>query len=251
MLRSCLTVIASVVVVRFGILSQIGSTSGPSRSPAPSQPQHQTVTESARPAAELGQRRTILWPALERELVALLRDEQTVVGAEPRAVLRVRAGVVREAAEADVAADGGEVAACGVDDVEHLLVVRELDARDHDDAPVAARPVVVPDERALARGALALDEARHAEAHVRRRVDRRRVEHRDPVPAGLHLDREVVLEAHRRAVVVEDRLERRVLERGAVDVACDPVVVEHRRALGSVSVAQGGGRTRTISSWNM
>ena len=42
-LRSCLTLTASAVVVRLGIASQIGSTSGPSKSPAPSQPQHHTT----------------------------------------------------------------------------------------------------------------------------------------------------------------------------------------------------------------
>ena len=36
------TLTTSGSVVRFGLCSQIGSTSGPSRSPAPSQPQHHT-----------------------------------------------------------------------------------------------------------------------------------------------------------------------------------------------------------------
>ena len=40
----CLTFTDSVVVDLFGIFSHIRSTSGPSRSPAPSQPQHHTVT---------------------------------------------------------------------------------------------------------------------------------------------------------------------------------------------------------------
>jgi hypothetical protein len=42
----CLTWIASSEKALSGIFSQIGSTSGPSRSPAPSHPQHQTVVSS-------------------------------------------------------------------------------------------------------------------------------------------------------------------------------------------------------------
>jgi hypothetical protein len=41
--RSCLTVTLEGLPVLFGMCSQMGSTSGPSRSPAPSQPQHHTV----------------------------------------------------------------------------------------------------------------------------------------------------------------------------------------------------------------
>jgi hypothetical protein len=40
--RKCFTVIASVFVDLLDMRSQMGSTSGPSRSPAPSQPQHHT-----------------------------------------------------------------------------------------------------------------------------------------------------------------------------------------------------------------
>lgn len=43
MLLSCLTVTLSGLILSFDILSQMGSTSGPSRSPAPSQPQHHTA----------------------------------------------------------------------------------------------------------------------------------------------------------------------------------------------------------------
>lgn len=45
-LRSCRTTTASTWVDLNGIRSQIGSTSGPSRSPAPSQPQHHTIIHS-------------------------------------------------------------------------------------------------------------------------------------------------------------------------------------------------------------
>lgn len=124
------------------------------------------------------------------------------------------------------------------------MVISKLDAGHHEDAAVAGLPVVVADERALARGALALGDARHAEAHVRRRVERRGVEHGDAVPAGLHLDRQVLHEALLRGPVLEDGLERRVLERGPVDVARDPVVVEHGRALawGAALVCAGAER---------
>ena len=170
---------------------------------------------------------------------------------EPRAVLRVGPRVIRKTAKTLVAADSGQVPPVGVDDVEDTLdvrtistqppplpdhrtthpIVRELHARDHHNAPVARVPVVVADETALGGRALALGDARHAEADVRGRVERRGVEDRDPVPAGLHLDRQVLQEALLRGPVLEDGLEGRVLERGAVDVARDPVVVEDRRAL--------------------
>ena len=65
---------------------------------------------------------TVLGSGDKVHRVALLFGEQPVVGAEPRPVLRVRAWIVRQAAEAHVPADGGQVAARGVDDVEHFLL---------------------------------------------------------------------------------------------------------------------------------
>ena len=46
--RWCFTVTASMLCDRFGIASHTGSMSGPSISPAPSQPQHHTVVHSQR-----------------------------------------------------------------------------------------------------------------------------------------------------------------------------------------------------------
>ena len=75
---------------------------------------------------------------------------------------------------------------------------------------------------------------RHAEAHVRGRVERRGVEDGDAVPAGLDLDGEVPLEARRRDGVVEDVFEGGVFEGCAVYVAGYPVVVEDGGALREV-----------------
>ena len=111
------------------------------------------------------------------------------------------------------------------------VVIRELDAGDHEDAAVAGLPVVVADERVLARGALALGDARHAELDVWRRVERRGIKDSDTIPAALHLDGQVPLEPLRAIWVVEDVFKRRVLERGPVDVPRDPVVVKYGRAL--------------------
>lgn len=133
-------------------------------------------------------------------------------------------------------------------------VVSELHPRHHQQPPVPRLPVVVRDQTALARGALALRDARHAELDVRRRVERRGVQDRDAVPARLHLHGQVPLVAVLRGGVVEDGLEGGVLQRGAVDVAGDPVVVEDRRALGmqfSILSAVRLRRERTRSSWNM
>ncbi len=68
-------------------------------------------------------------------------------------------------------------------------VVREFHARYHQDSSVACLPVVVTDETALARGALALGDARHAEADVWWCVEGGRIHHSDTVPAGLYLYR--------------------------------------------------------------
>lgn len=134
------------------------------------------------------------------------------------------------------------------------MVIRQLHPWHHQNPPIPRIPIVVADERALARRTLALRDLRHAELDVWPAVERGRVEHRDAVPAGLHLNGQVPLEAVGRRRVVEDGLEGGVLERGAVDVARDPVVVEHRCALSRASVCGGrrlGREGRTITSWYM
>ena len=103
-------------------------------------------------------------------------------------------------------------------------IVRELDSRNHDDAPVPGVPVIVADERTLGSRALSRRELGHAELDVRVRVHRGRVEDGDAVPARLDLDGQVALEAVRRLHVAEDGLEGRVLECGAVHVTRDPAV---------------------------
>lgn len=60
-------------------------------------------------------------PRHEVERLRLLVCEQAVVGAEPRAVLRVRARVVGKPAQAHVAPYRGDVLARRVDDVVHPL----------------------------------------------------------------------------------------------------------------------------------
>lgn len=87
---------------------------------------------------------------------------------------------------------------------------------------------------------------------MRRAVERRGVEDGDAVPTRLHLHREVPLEALRGRRVLEHGLERLVVERGAVDVARDPVVVKDGGALRGVSGSERrGGGWRTISSLYM
>lgn len=67
-------------------------------------------------------RRTVIRTRLKVNRHALLLGEEPVVGAEPRAVLWVRARVVGQAPEADVPPDRGQVPARGVDDLPHALV---------------------------------------------------------------------------------------------------------------------------------
>ena len=63
----------------------------------------------------------MFWAGVELEGFRFFRREQTVVWAEPRPVLWVRARIVREASEALVPADGRQVPSFWVDDIKHSL----------------------------------------------------------------------------------------------------------------------------------
>ena len=62
-------------------------------------------------------RRTVVRARDEVERDALLVSEETVMGPEPSAVLRVRARVVGQPTEPDIASDRGEVSAGGMNDL--------------------------------------------------------------------------------------------------------------------------------------
>ena len=64
-----------------------------------------------------------------------------------------------------------------------------------------------------------------------RLVEGSRVEDGDTVPAGLDLNGQVLLEAHRRGAVVENVLKGSVLESSTVDVTRDPIIIEDRSTL--------------------
>jgi hypothetical protein len=66
---------------------------------------------------------------------------------------------------------------------------------------------------------------------VRWRVEWGGVHDSNTVPARLHLYGKVALETFLRVWLVEDGLEWRVFEGRAVDVACDPIIIENGRAL--------------------
>jgi hypothetical protein len=83
-----------------------------------------------------------------------------------------------------------------VNDVIYFPVVGKLYSWNHEDATVASLPVIVANERTLAGGAFALRNASHSEANTFRLVKGGRVQDGDAVPAGLDLDREVLLKAH-------------------------------------------------------
>lgn len=174
---------------------------------------------------------TVVRSGLEVNRLALLFGKQPVVRAKPRAILGVCARVIRQATEADISPNRSEIPARRMDDLEHAVVVRQLYPRHHQDPAIPRLPIIITYQRALRRRALVLCDARHPEADVRRRVERRGVKNGYAVPARLHLDGEVLHEALLRGSVLEDGLEGRVLERGAVDVARNPVIVEHGRAL--------------------
>jgi len=66
---------------------------------------------------------------------------------------------------------------------------------------------------------------------VFRLVEGSRVEDGDTVPAGLDLNRHMLLEAHGRGAVVENIFERSVFESSTVDVTRNPIIIEDRSTL--------------------
>jgi hypothetical protein len=122
------------------------------------------------------------------------------------------------------------------------VIIRELNARHHHYAPVARLPIIIANQGALARTALAVSDARHAEADVWGKVERCGIQDGDAVPAALDLDGQMLLEAVAGGRMVEDGLEWRILQRGAVDIARHPVVIKDGRAdLVMVHVVGGAG----------
>ena len=73
--------------------------------------------------------RTEIGPGNEIDGYGFLLGEEAVVGAEPRTVLRVRARVVGEPAEANVPADCGQVSPGWVNDIVYSLRRMGLSAR--------------------------------------------------------------------------------------------------------------------------
>ncbi len=140
-LRSWRTLTESAREDLFGMCSQMGSTSGPSRSPAPSHPQHQTVGRQrisivVRVALAHETVRTVLGTGLECERLALFLREEAIVGPEPGAVLRVRTRVIGQPAEADIPSNSGQVAASGVDNVPHTLRRPKPSSASHRNRPI-------------------------------------------------------------------------------------------------------------------
>jgi hypothetical protein len=142
---------------------------------------------------------------------------------------------------------------CGREDDATYLIISELYTRNHENATVACLPVIVADEGTLAGRAFAFSNAGHAEANAFWLVEGGRVQDGNSIPAGLDLDREVLLEAHSRGTVMEYSLKGRIFEGCTVYVPSYPVIVEDGRSLGIESTVDKriGDEGRTRSSWNM
>ena len=112
-------------------------------------------------------------------------------------------------------------------------IIRELYTRNHENTTVACLPVIVADKGTLAGGTFTLGDAGHAEANAFWLVERGGVQDGNAIPTGLDLDREVLLEAHRRTTIMEDSLEGRIFEGCTVYVTSYPVIVEDGRTLGA------------------
>ena len=98
-LLSCRTLTASGLDELFGICSHIGSTSGPSRSPAPSQPQHHTA--KCKRVIHIYQNRqrglqlTIFRPRSKLQRLTFLLGEQPIMRTIPGPILWICSRVVR------------------------------------------------------------------------------------------------------------------------------------------------------------
>lgn len=122
---------------------------------------------------------------------------------------------------------------CGREGDATYLIIRELYTRNHENATIACLPVIVADEGTLACRAFAFSNAGHAEANAFWLVEGGRVQDGNAIPAGLDLDREVLLETHRRGTIMEYSLKGRIFEGCTVYVTSYPVVVKDRRTLGT------------------
>jgi hypothetical protein len=158
MLRSCLI---SIIEGSFNLsCSQIGSTSGPSRSPAPSQPFKGSAWIHTRRPPATHPTPHIFRPRNKLQHLALIGHEQPIVRPVPGAVLRIRGWVLGHPAETLVSSDRGEVSPVRVDDVvdslqvealnmfrcgeeRTYLVVCELDPRNHDNPSISSIKVII------------------------------------------------------------------------------------------------------------
>lgn len=122
---------------------------------------------------------------------------------------------------------------CGREDDATYPIVREFHTRNHENATIARLPVIVADEGTLAGRAFALGDAGHAEANAFWLVEGSGVQDGNAIPAGLDLNWEVLLEALRRATIMEYSLEGRIFESCTVYVTSYPVIVEDGRTLGA------------------
>lgn len=113
------------------------------------------------------------------------------------------------------------------------LVVCQLHSRHHEYSTVTGLPVVITNETALGGRALVFGQFRHTEADVGWSIEWCRIQYRDTIPACLHLYGEMHLETFRGLGVMEDGVERCILQRRTVDITGHPIVIEDRRTLGS------------------
>jgi hypothetical protein len=145
----CRTWIASGEAVLFGIFSQIGSTSGPSNTPAPSHPQHHTKERSDQHSlfhdkpsqhatqgyiyieqsgefqgckkAETGKKLTIVRSRNKLNRFTLLFNKQPIMRTKPRPVLRIRPRVIRQSTQPQIPPDGRQVPPRRMNDRENSL----------------------------------------------------------------------------------------------------------------------------------
>ena len=129
-IRLCLIDTALEFIDLFGILSHTGSTSGPSRSPAPSQPQHHTMyrdqawKNDRRPvkkSRKIMVMRTVFWATDEFHCLVLLLCKQSIVRTKPWPVLGICEWIVWETTEANITANCSEVSTRGVNNIEYTL----------------------------------------------------------------------------------------------------------------------------------
>ena len=211
MLLSCLTCTELALVDLFGMASQMGSTSGPSKSPAPSQPQHHTVEvivknmhlglyrrggyipcegPGTNPSGSLsssvnkrswGPNHVRSWGSVRGSSGRPPSRTYPLIAVRFRRAGWMISYTLCEQHHGQLCRGGKEQ--------ETNTIICKLNPWNHHDTTIPCLPVVVTNQTTLRCAALSFGDLRHTEADMGRRIERCWVQDCDSIPARLHLER--------------------------------------------------------------